>query len=66
MTLHIKRIATSACPGLFFISGENLEAGAWEVGGQGGEARLATLLAFVYDREPYFSNKVRDGRVGGA
>ena len=31
-----------------------------------GEARLATLLAFVYDREPYFSNKVRDGRVGGA
>ena len=59
-------IATSACPGLFFISGENLEAEAWEVGGQGGEARLATLLAFVYDREPYFSNKVRDGRVGGA
>ena len=39
---------------------------SWEVGRQGGEARLATLLAFVYDREPYFSNKVRDGRVGGA
>ena len=34
------------------------EAEAWEVGGQGGEARLATLLAFVYDREPYFSLKL--------
>ena len=51
---------------MFFISGEDLEAGAGEVGGKGGEACLATLLVFVHDREPYFGNKVRDGRVGGA
>ena len=64
--MPLKRVATGTGPGLFFISGEDLEAGAGEVGGEGGEACLATLLAFVYDREPYFGNKVRDGRVGGA
>ena len=58
--------STGTCPGLFFISCEDLEAGAGEVGCKGGEACLATLLAFVYDREPYFGNKVRDGRIGGA
>ena len=50
----------------FFIASEDLEAGAGEVGGKGGEACLATLLALVNDREPYFGNKVRDSGIGGA